>query len=56
LTVSVIFDEEAEDPVGEGRKRRGDYECVGGIIRGTIGWSEEGKTRGLVSVRTSVLQ
>jgi hypothetical protein len=53
-TVSVTFDEEAEDPAGESRKRRGEYERVGGTTRGTIGWSEEGKTRGLVSVRTSV--
>ncbi|KAJ7890862.1 hypothetical protein B0H14DRAFT_2688948, partial [Mycena olivaceomarginata] len=53
-TVSVIFDEEGEDPAGEGRKRQGEYERVGGTTRGTIGWSEEGKTRGLVSVRTSV--
>ncbi|KAJ7348396.1 hypothetical protein DFH08DRAFT_959800 [Mycena albidolilacea] len=52
--VSVTFDEEAEDPAGEGRNRRGEYERVGGTTRGTIGWSEEGKTRGLVSVRTSV--
>ncbi|KAJ6518558.1 hypothetical protein DFH09DRAFT_228372 [Mycena vulgaris] len=53
--LSVKVDEEAEDPAGEGRKRRVEWTQTGrGSAKGRVGWSEEGMGRGSVSVRTSL--
>ncbi|KAJ7142471.1 hypothetical protein C8R44DRAFT_658197 [Mycena epipterygia] len=54
-SLSVNFDETLEDPTGAGRKRKVDYnQKRGSRASGSVGWSEEGKTRGEVNVRTSL--
>ncbi|KAJ7777698.1 hypothetical protein DFH07DRAFT_797566 [Mycena maculata] len=53
--LSVTFDEKAEDPAGEGRKRSIEFEGVRrNRAKGRVGWSEEGLARGTVSVRSSM--
>ncbi|KAJ7142526.1 hypothetical protein C8R44DRAFT_602709, partial [Mycena epipterygia] len=53
-SLSVKFDETLEDPTGAGRKRRLEYEQKrSGWANGRVGWSDKGKSRGEVSVRTS---
>jgi hypothetical protein len=54
-SLAVDFDENAQDPTGKGRKRTMEYERIyKTVARGSIGWSEEGKTRGSVGARTSM--
>ncbi|KAJ7028832.1 hypothetical protein C8F04DRAFT_1118179 [Mycena alexandri] len=54
-SVEVKFDENAEDPSGKGRKRSLDHGKVGkASSHGHVSWSEEGKTRGSVTARSSL--
>ncbi|KAJ7816716.1 hypothetical protein B0H13DRAFT_2459744, partial [Mycena leptocephala] len=54
-SLAVDFNENAQDPAGKGRKRTMEYERIyKTVARGSIGWSEEGKTRGSVGARTSM--
>ncbi|KAJ7176885.1 hypothetical protein C8R46DRAFT_45945 [Mycena filopes] len=54
-SVGVKFDDKAEDPAGEGRKRSLEHGKVGKTAsHGHVWWSEEGKTRGSVRVRSSL--
>ncbi|KAJ6598593.1 hypothetical protein B0H10DRAFT_2231652 [Mycena sp. CBHHK59/15] len=53
--ISVKVDEKAADPKGEGRTRSVEYvQLRHGMAHGTVAWSPEGKTRGAVTVRTSL--
>ncbi|KAJ7779077.1 hypothetical protein B0H16DRAFT_1501021 [Mycena metata] len=54
-SLQVKVDENAEDPAGKGRKRHVDHRTVGkASSHGYVSWSEEGKTRGSVVVRSSL--
>ncbi|KAJ7478249.1 hypothetical protein FB451DRAFT_1032641, partial [Mycena latifolia] len=54
-SVTVNIDENAEDPSGQGRERRVDWDANNrGHAKGRVGWDEEGMGRGSVSVRTSM--
>jgi hypothetical protein len=54
-SITVNMDEKAEDPAGEGRTRRMEFDQAGrGMMIGRVGWSDEGMGRGSVHVRTSM--
>ncbi|KAJ7848399.1 hypothetical protein B0H13DRAFT_2090271, partial [Mycena leptocephala] len=54
-SITVNMDEKAEDPAGEGRTRRMEFDQAGrGMMTGRVGWSDEGMGRGSVDVRTSM--
>ncbi|KAJ7511159.1 hypothetical protein B0H11DRAFT_1700386, partial [Mycena galericulata] len=53
-SLNVRFDENAEDPSGEGRKRSVETDYVGRTgTHGRVGWSEERLARGTANVRSS---
>ncbi|KAJ7230024.1 hypothetical protein GGX14DRAFT_538287 [Mycena pura] len=54
-SVKVKFDTETADPSGAGRTRIGRVEQVRrNMVRGRVGWSEAGLSRGVVDVTTSL--
>jgi hypothetical protein len=54
-SIDVKVDDEVEDPAGEGRTRRTEFDQVRrGMSTGRVGWSDEGMDRGSVDVRTSM--
>ncbi|KAJ7112069.1 hypothetical protein C8R43DRAFT_1159307 [Mycena crocata] len=53
--VSVSVGKTIEDPSGRERNRSVEYEQANkGFVRGKIGWSEEGQTRGSVDLKTTM--
>lgn len=54
-SLSVKFDDSVEDPMGAGRERRHEYrQEAGWWADGRVWWSDEGKGRGIVNLRTSM--
>ncbi|KAJ7215286.1 hypothetical protein B0H12DRAFT_1154746 [Mycena haematopus] len=54
-SVEIFASEDVEDPAGEGRTRRVEFEQVRGSLSvGRVGWSEDGLGRGEVDVKTSI--
>lgn len=50
---TVLASSHVRDPSGEGRKRDVIIEREGSRANGTVSWSEEGKERGCVELRTT---
>ncbi|KAF7314120.1 DUF4097 domain-containing protein [Mycena chlorophos] len=54
-SVDLSIDGEREDPKGEGRQRQGGVEQITrGLMKGKVGWSEDGFGRGRVEARSSL--